>query len=739
MAKKVIIQFNDQPDTLEVGWEFSISVNGFLLVYNNTMTANTVLYMPYGYVITDPIELAIGIDLNETINKTLAYLQTYFVNNLITYSRVNDTIECRIEADAVINISPIVNSSLELSQQDIQPDLLNLKYYLIYGDYVLNIYQKNYTGNNFEIYGGITIEKGSVDTILETIRGTGLNLSLEANSALTFDEFLLADEFTYKTELIKNGQTIYNGYIKPDGVQQSFVNDEWLVNIESVDGLGLLKDLSFVQTNGLPFLGRLSMYEVIKGCLDRTRLSMTINTSVDVAYLGYEGTNILKDTYVNSERFVRSKQDDVIQDCNSVLNSVLNLFSAVITQENGQWWIYRPNDLQINTLTTFINNDDDTTVQRNLSAVLGSQINNFYPHHSGANQQIEVKGAISAYRLNYEYGFLDGFIVNSDLKHDGFLNYEGWNELAYFNQRVINVPGDTSGLIMVPKYRLELPTINEVLKSDSIAVVKGTILKLTIKVKAYAYQNSFLFKIKTSDGYYYGTFREGETFPEGQWSTNPNTFVGILLGEFENAQSSEGTLTVTLLPILNDCTIEIIILSPFFFYPNQQGLTEISYVQITEDVTANTGRVGEFYTVTRGNPPSSITKDNQKVFNGDSTGIFIGAIYKADNTNVTTLWTRKNKFESKALLQISAEDDLRIQSSPIKLFTGDIYGQIPYLSLVEIDNVFGLFMFINYSYDIQTNIISGKLLQLFNIDLGDIQYLFSYDYGNNTIKPTIKG
>ena len=107
--------------------------------------------------------------------------------------------------------------------------------------------------------------------------------------------------------------------------------------------------------------------------------------------------------------------------------------------------------------------------------------------------------------------------------------------------------------------------------------------------------------------------------------------------------------------------------------------------------------------------------------------------------SATTLWSRKNKFESKALLQISAEDDLRIQSSPIKLFTGDIYGQIPYLSLVEIDNVFGLFMFINYSYDIQTNIISGKLLQLFNIDLGDIQYLFSYDYGNNTIRPTIRG
>ena len=86
---------------------------------------------------------------------------------------------------------------------------------------------------------------------------------------------------------------------------------------------------------------------------------------------------------------------------------------------------------------------------------------------------------------------------------------------------------------------------------------------------------------------------------------------------------------------------------------------------------------------------------------------------------------------------ISAEDDLRIQSAPVKLFSGDIYGQIPYLSVISINNVFGLFMFIEYSYDIKENILSGKMMQMYNNELGDILYNFSYDYGNNTIKPTI--
>ena len=62
--------------------------------------------------------------------------------------------------DAVINISEIVNSSLELSQEEIEPDSLNLKYYLIYGDYRLNIYKKNYLGTSSEIRGSMVLTKG---------------------------------------------------------------------------------------------------------------------------------------------------------------------------------------------------------------------------------------------------------------------------------------------------------------------------------------------------------------------------------------------------------------------------------------------------------------------------------------------------------------------------------------------------------------------------------------------------
>ena len=65
-------------------------------------------------------------------------------------------------------------------------------------------------------------------------------------------------------------------------------------------------------------------------------------------------------------------------DCNEVLNSILNLFSAVVTQQDGQWWVYRPNDIG-NGIVTFINNDTDQTFVKNIGVTLGSQIDNYYP------------------------------------------------------------------------------------------------------------------------------------------------------------------------------------------------------------------------------------------------------------------------------------------------------------------------------------------------------------------------
>ena len=548
MAKKIVISFSAQPVTSGAGFSYNVKSNGISILYNSGAIDCTINYRPIG---TTPTltDIPIGANLAETLTITLAHLRAYYVNSVIDYNIVGNTIDVLINADVVVLVSDSINANIIITQTEVEPSFLNLKYFVIYGDYRLDIMQKNYLGFATEIFGAISINKGSVETILEPIRGTGISLSLEANSVLTFDELGLADELTYKTQLKKANVIIFNGYIKPDGIQQSYVNDEWLVNVESVDGLGLLKDLSFVQNNGLPFTGKLSMYEVIKGCLDRTGLLMQVNTSIELGYVGYSGTNILKDTYVNSERFIKSESDTVIMDCNEVLTSILNLFSGVITQEDGQWYIYRPNDLVLNGFATFINQNTNTTFTKNLTNVLGSQIDNFYPHHCDANQQIEMKGAISAYRLNYEYGFLDGFILNKELTHNSTMVFPNWTVLNA--GLIVNNPLDNQGLIMYSDFNSAI----NVIESNSFAAKAGDVLKLTTSLSTTFGRHFFRFRLKTSDGKYVNT--------TGSWTTNSSDYFQGECGT-QNGENQTATFTFTTAPVLNDCTVTLLICRPSY-------------------------------------------------------------------------------------------------------------------------------------------------------------------------------
>ncbi len=736
MAKKIIIDFSAQPVTTGAGFGYTISVDGFDIYYNSGETEVNIEYIPIGGTPSGVNSIEIGANLEETIQKTLDLLRTVYVSDLVFYSIVDNTIEAFVNADATVTVNPLINANIDVTSQDVEPSGINLIYYIIYGDYRLNIYKENYSGGSSEIYGNITINKSSVDSILEPIRGTGLNISLEANQSLTFDEFLLADELTYKTELLKNDVIIYEGYIKPDGVQQSFVNDIWFVNIESTDGLGALKDLSFVQSNGLRFTGKMSIYDVIKACLDRTRLSLTINTSINLEYTGYSGTNILNDVYVNSERFVKDGNDPVLSDCNEVLTSMLNLFSGVLTQQDGQWWIYRPNDLEANGFTTFINQDTNATFLKNLNKTLGSQINNFYPHHCDNNQQIEVKGAISAYRLNYQYGFINGILDNPNLNHDDDLNYDNWTVNPSLPSGIlINDPNDVSGVLMLPELStFPFPTITlvNVIESDAVTVEAATLLTFNFNVRTKYRKQTFYFRVETSDGYY---LRKN-----GTWSTSVST-ISFNCGKL-NASEYFANLEVKANEVLNNCDITVTIYRPitfqdFAFYPN--GIGEVLKIDILDTTISGSGIVGENHTVSRILPPSSITKENQKVFNGDGDRTLIGSFYKEDLETFTETWNRKGKTEALPILGISAMDDLRIQSSPIKVFSGSVFGEIPYMSVVTIDNVTGLFMPVEWDYDIRLNKSTIKFMQFYNFDLADISYEVSPDYGNSTVKPTIVG
>jgi len=742
MAKRIIISFTDNP-VLGTALNLGILVNDLAIVYNSGE-----VYMSIDYDTTDtiPNKIQLQDNLNDTINKTLAFLIANWTADFISYKRVNDTIEMLILADDItVSIGTLnanVNAIVELVSDN---ENLNLRYFFQYTNnvndtFLCQIFKKYYLGESLEIHGKAILEKGSVSDHLDSIRGTGLSLELEADLNVTLEDLYTQDEQDFTVKFYKNNKIIFRGFLKPDGIYQSFVRDAWVISLDCVDGLGALSNLSFVKDNGLRFVGKMKASDIVYYCLKRTGILLPINTSINTLYDGLtpsDNLDILTKIHLNADRFFKndsqSTGDGTLMSCEEVLKSVLDIFCACITQENGEWYIYKANEIYKNPYVLFRRYDIDNVYLGNktinLNKVLGSQIDNFYPHHCSGNQRIEIKGGVSAFRLGYKYGFVSSILENPNLIHDGNLNYEGWtiNDYAI----ILNNPADASGFLF-KNYDFS-PPYTEFVKSDALAVLENDTLsiKTSWEVNRDFFPYSFM-RLKIKVGSYYLKYSpQNDRTPfedavqNSVWTTNANDTWAIKIngtGSFD--------FPMPKMPVSGDLTFSFLEFTP----TGGTSLIKSFDIVPTEGFKAEQG---EFHTVSRAKKVSSIVKENKTVYNGDNAGvIYLGAIFKEDGITPTQTWSRKGSFESYAILRIAAEEELRINQKPLKLFSGSTFGYVPYLSIISINNISGKFMAIDYSYDTAKNITTFKLLELYSEEIQDILYKFALDYGNS-VKPTI--
>lgn len=763
----VRIVFIDNPQEGD-SVSFYGQLSGTRFVYNNGLDIVNFEYTNNdSEVLSDPLHrVKIGAAIQETADNTKLFLDTngyqisgILINNVIkqeTYYFIDSSyvIEDEINFEISTNTPRVlINSFFTPSGTPTIKQKYLMRYKNIVGDeYVLRILKKDYQGESTDIFGRITLEKNEVRTHFDIFRGTGLSIEIEANKDLNIDDLYIINEREFIVRLEKNNLIIYNGFLKPDGVFQSFVYDQWVVSLSSVDGLGFLENLSFVQENGLRYIGKMNCLEIIQKCLLRTGSNMRIKTYINVFYDGLtidnDSTDILKNVYLDTNRFIK-QDDNTVMSCKDVLNSVLSIFKAVITQENGEWYIYRPSDFYNNNYPKFryydLNLNSSGTITKNIFKKIGSQIDGFYPHHCNANQMIEVEGAISAFRLGYKYGFLGSLLGNGNLLHDaGTTIYEDWDvqtwdESIYTGFLVVE-PTSTQGIRFISATSIDSSPRQfrtALLSTSVVPLYEDYTLEFKTRFISYGFPVFIRFIVRV--GIYY------LNFIDGSWSTTPLSFDVWSSREFPNgtgAPVSENfeinfSLKSQPLPEVGDLSVQM--------YVPQKGiggsftpLVDVKSIEVINTFSGN-NILGEFHTVSRNVAVSSIVKENETVYNGDNdNAVYIGAIYKNDQESFTSNWYRLGKVESKPILRISAEDELRIAQKPNKKFTGDIYGQIKYVSVIEIESISGVFMPIGYSYDTVSNISKLKFLEFFNNELSDIDYLKTMDYGE-TVKPTIIG
>ncbi|MCP4052879.1 MAG: hypothetical protein GY739_07410, partial [Mesoflavibacter sp.] len=238
--------------------------------------------------------------------------------------------------------------------------------------------------------------------------------------------------------LYKDGDVIFNGFLKPDGIYESFVTDFWVINVQAIDGLGLLENIKFLNEDGAPYQGSMNELEILARCLELTGQTMDFR----IYYLNLffsidEDAPLLSnqpfyDTYVNADRYIKEDNSSSVFTVKEVLESILKKYGAFICQQDGYWHIVRIIDY-FRTVedVSYSQYEVDGTYKADANidprTELGSDINDFNPCHAGGNQSKFYKAALGAYKAIYKYGLVKSILENRKIYfNDEVGDIDGW-------------------------------------------------------------------------------------------------------------------------------------------------------------------------------------------------------------------------------------------------------------------------------------------------------------------------
>lgn len=634
----------------------------------------------------------------------------------------------------------IINVSLSVIDSNETPDVeyeFQLKYFISRNRYRLDIYENVPIPTiltPIEINGTVEISYQERKDIFEPIIASNLKLKLEADLNLTFNDLYSEEEKKYKTILTHDGETRFIGFIKPDGIIEDWVSDKWVLDIVAIDGLSTLKNLYFSNENGTMVLSKMSILDVIVICLNKTGLILPLNINVGIFYDNFDFTQtIFEAVKINTERFFKGESEPM--DCDSVLSSILNIFNATLIMHNGEWFISRNIDLDQELYSKFENGIYVGVNPYLFTRKIGSEINgrdNVDAFHVNENQRKSIEPSVQAYRVYYEYGGAKTIFSNPELKLEGSgLDIPGWTVYTAPDNKVYR---NESGYgLRSTSWYFDINNVPPLLSfSQSIYINAGAIFNLSINFSNESKNPLSTYGLRFALGVGDHWLRDDGSWVVGSGATvyvdNSN---GVVFNPPNSIFEGKGVANYSAqIKAPTSGNLNIIIYRDTSPFGNLSSGGDFRIFSIFLTGTAEGDIKGRVYTGKRTKNISTVTKSNNTVYNGDSVSdLFVGTLYKADFDTPTQHWFRFGITEEKEVLEINAEDNLRLSPRPMIVMEGDLYNYIPYLSDIEISGFDGKkFQFKSYSYDFDSNIIRSVLKEYssdylptsdFNVEIKD--------------------
>lgn len=636
-----------------------------------------------------------------------------------------------------------------ITQDDRQP--------LVFDTATLEIYEKDGTDAPETILGvenpiQINYQNNS-EQILEPFIGSEATLNLIATENFQLENLYTEDELRWLVNIKRNGDVIWRGFIIPDGCQESFTFTPYTIAINAVDTLGLLKNLSYAQNDGNLWTGKQTFIEVIYNCLNRVEIpNMDLYTCVNITEESYpddDEDDPLALTYVNAETYLESDNVNPVN-CQTVLESVLRLWTAVIIQSEGAWYVFRPNEVCLTDTLIFrkyIGGVYDSIVTKTVGQLLGGHTEGVVLaplYHTDTDQLKTIEKPFKNNSISFKFG--SNFNLAEELANPNLTGASqgcGGDPIGPCDD--VTIPGYTktgtmyaglypSGGVIFYNQMDTSPILTDYYENDNIIPVVRNItttdrLRFTIVYKNPdpEFNTDMNFVISLYDGLSTWYLQADLT-----WMI---PLPGLSYYQVRSDIGDGGTLNIETAPVPSSGNVTFRILAP------TGTIRDIVYTKISAGIFIDPGsQVGELHTATQqGN--YTFVSPTITALNGDSPSTqFMGAMYETDEITLTSNWYRKYASESilaepfatyKPLIRLAVEETERIHARPYIKFDGTIFGYFNPLSRFVVNLLDGVFMPVKMNYDIQANKTQTTLRRIINEEIAQ-DYTLEPDYGATT-------
>lgn len=206
---------------------------------------------------------------------------------------------------------------------------------------------------------------------LDIIRSSGATLRLISTEMFKFLDLGTDNVQEYKVIIYKNNSVYWAGWLDSELYNENLSEYENYEVEFTASDFNVCERIKYVDDNGNNYTGISTLFDVLLRCLNKLKLTNTINISISTSSTQFEfeeNETILHKLFVQNQNFYDEKNEAM--NIKEVIENVLQAFGLILIQINNEFFVYDINSIKNNLQTKkYIDGVYSSTFLKNLNTV----------------------------------------------------------------------------------------------------------------------------------------------------------------------------------------------------------------------------------------------------------------------------------------------------------------------------------------------------------------------------------